>query len=114
MRNWKAIGTRTLQAVMLVLVGTGKFRGTFWAANFKRWGYPDGFYLVVGVLEAAVGVAIWIPKLATYGALLAMMIMCAAALTGLIHGEMQWVAAPIFYFSACAIIALQRRADRWR
>jgi len=117
MRNWKAIGTRTLQVViglMLVLVGTGKFRGHFWAEKFAQWGYPEGFYKVVGVFEAAAGIAIWIPKLATYGALLAMIIMCAAALTGLIHGEMRFVGAPIFYCSACAIVAWTRRADRWR
>jgi uncharacterized membrane protein YphA (DoxX/SURF4 family) len=117
MRNWKAIGTRTLQVViglMLVLVGTGKFRGHFWAERFSHWGYPDGFYMVVGVMEAAAGVAIWIPKLATYGALLVMVIMVAAAFTGLIHGEVAFVGAPIFYFCACAIVALSRRGDRWR
>jgi uncharacterized membrane protein YphA (DoxX/SURF4 family) len=117
MRTWKAIGLKTLQVLiglMLVLAGTGKFRGQFWAGKFAQWGYPGGFYMVVGVFEVAAGVAIWIPKLATYGALLAMIIMCAAALTGLTHGEMRFVGAPIFYFGACAIVAWLRRGDRWR
>jgi len=117
MRNWKLIGTRTLQVViglMLVLVGTGKFRGHFWADRFAQWGYPDGFYMVVGVLEAAAGIAIWIPKLAMYGALLMMIIMVAALLTGVIHGQAAFIGAPIFYFAACGAIALLRRGDRWR
>jgi len=117
MRNWKLIGTRTLQVViglMLVLVGAGKFSGHFWADRFAQWGYPDGFYMVVGVLEAAAGIAIWIPKTATYGAVLMMIIMVAAALTRVMHGQMASVGPPIFYFCACAVIALLRRGDRWR
>jgi uncharacterized membrane protein YphA (DoxX/SURF4 family) len=113
----KAVATWALQilvGLMLILVGVMKFRDPSWVQNFARWGYPNGFYMVVGVLEAAGGVAVLIPSLASYGALLVMGIMCAASLTGLVHGEMKWVAPPIFYLVCCAAIAWLRRSNRWR
>ena len=82
--------------------------------SLARWGYPNGFYIVVGVLEAIAGVAVVIPRLATYGALLAMAIMFAAALSGVLHGDMRYVTAPLSYFVACGAIAWLRRSNRWQ
>ena len=43
-----------LQAVVAVLmVGPGlqKFTSSTWERMFRAWGYPDGFYLVIGAIE---------------------------------------------------------------
>jgi uncharacterized membrane protein YphA (DoxX/SURF4 family) len=113
----RKIATWTLQiliGLMMTMVGVMKFRDPAWGRRFAEWGYPTGFYMLTGVLESAAGVAVLIPSLASYGALLIMAIMCAAALTGLVHGQLQWVYPPLFYLILSGVIFWLRRADRWR
>jgi uncharacterized membrane protein YphA (DoxX/SURF4 family) len=100
MRIIKTIIVWTLQVVvgaMFVLVGLMKFQDPSWARSFARWGYPDGFYIVVGVLEAVGGVALLAPRLTTYAALLLMTVMAGAVVTHLVHGEMHRLPAPLVY-----------------
>ena len=64
MRQVKIIAVWTLQilvGLMFVMLGVMKFQDPSWLRNFARWGYPDGFYMVVGVLEAAGGAAMLVP-----------------------------------------------------
>ena len=69
MRIVRVLGTvvlwllQILMAVAVVLIGVVKFADLSWARNFARWGYPDGFYMVIGVLEAAGGLAPRVPRL---------------------------------------------------
>jgi uncharacterized membrane protein YphA (DoxX/SURF4 family) len=68
MRIVKIVAVWTLQIIvglMFVLFGVMKFQDPGWARNFARWGYPDGFYVVVGVLEALGGAAMLVPRLTT-------------------------------------------------
>ena len=81
MRLVKTIALWALQIFigsMFVLVGVLKFQDPTWVRNFARWGYPDGFYIVVGVLEAAGGAAMLVPRLTTYAALLLITVMAGA------------------------------------
>ena len=92
MRIIKTIALWALQILFggwFVLVGVMKFLDPVWARSFARWGYPDGFYLVIGVLEAVGGIGLLVPRLTTYAALLLMTIMAGAVLTHLMHGEWQ-------------------------
>lgn len=117
MSKWKSVATWTLQiliGLMMTLVGVMKFRDPAWPRRFAEWGYPNGFFMVVGVLEAAGGVAVLIPRLASYGALLIMAIMCAASLTGLVHGQRGFALSPLFYLVLSGAILWLRRGDRWR
>jgi uncharacterized membrane protein YphA (DoxX/SURF4 family) len=57
-----------LMAVGFVIIGIAKFGDPSWARNFARWGYPDGFYMVIGALEAAGGVALLVPRFTSYTA----------------------------------------------
>ena len=117
MSGWKKVATWTLQiliGLMMIVVGVQKFREPAWPLRFAQCGYPNGFYMVVGVLDAAGGVAALIPRLASYGALLIMAIMCSASLTGLVHGQRGFVVSPLFYLVLSGAILWLRRADRWR
>ena len=117
MRIVKLVGVWALQIVvglLFVMLGVMKFRDPSWVRNFVRWGYPDGFYMVIGVLEAAGGVAVLIPSFASYGALLLMSVMTGAALTHLVHGETQRFMVPVVYLLLCGGVAWVRRRSAWR
>lgn len=113
----KIVAVWTLQilvGLMFVMVGVMKFRDPIWVRNFARWGYPDGFYMVVGVLEAAGGVALLIPRLTTYAAWLLIAVMAGAALTHVVHGEMQRFPVPFVYLLLTALVGWLRRNSALR
>lgn len=101
---------QVLLAALFVLAGTIKFVDPMWPRNFARWGYPDGFYLVIGVLEAIGGLSLLVPRVASYGAAMLGVIMIAASLTHAIHGESGRVAPPLLYLALLAVVG----AVRWR
>ena len=103
-----------LLGTLFVLLGVMKFQDPSWARNFARWGYPDGFYMIVGILEAAGGIGLLIPRLTSYAAALLVAVMAAAAATHLVHGEMQRLAAPVVYLLLIAMVGWRRRASAWR
>jgi uncharacterized membrane protein YphA (DoxX/SURF4 family) len=103
-----------LAAVGFVAIGIGKFVGPSWARKFAGWGYPDGFYMVIGVLEVLGGVMLLVPRLASYAALLLVVIMVAAAATLLLHGDIEHVRAPLLWLVVMAGIGLARRRHAYR
>jgi putative oxidoreductase len=117
MRTVKTVlvwGLQILLGLLFVLLGVMKFQDPSWARNFARWGYPDGFYMIVGVLEAAGGIGLLIPRLTSYAAALLVAVMAAAGLTHLVHGEMQRLSAPVVYLLLIAMVGWRRRASAWR
>jgi putative oxidoreductase len=117
MRYIRIIAVWTLQifmGLMFVLLGVMKFQDPSWARKFAQWGYPDGFYMVVGVLEAVGGVALLVPRFSTYGAVLLMTVMAGAALTHLVFGEMQRLPVPLVYLLVTALVGWLRRKSALR
>jgi putative oxidoreductase len=117
MRMIKTIALWALQLLlgsMFVLAGVLKFQDPGWARSFARWGYPDGFYLVIGALEAAGGLALLVPRFVTYGAILLVTIMGGAALTHLVHGEFRRLSAPVVYLLLAGLIGWFRRKSALR
>ena len=89
MRKLRIAGVWLLQGLMaLAMTGSGiqKFTSPAWERMFRVWGYPDHFYLVIGGIEAACGLALLVPKLATPAAVTLMVVMVGAAITRLTHG----------------------------
>ncbi len=115
MRTVRLAGTiglwalQVLLGALFVLLGTGKFGDPTWSRNFARWGYPDGFYMVIGVLEALGGLLLFVPRLASYAAAMLGIIMIGASLTHFVHGEMHRVAPPLVYLALLAIVGVSRR-----
>jgi len=73
--------------IMFVKNGYLKFDPEgFWGPAFERWGYPVWFLFFIGVLEFGGGLAILLPRIAPYGALVLAIVMLGALVTRLIHG----------------------------
>jgi putative oxidoreductase len=97
-----------LMALAFVLIGVAKFADPSWARSFARWGYPDGFYMVIGALEVAGGLALLVPRLASYAAAMLSVIMIGASLTHWLHGEMARVTPPLMYLAVVAVVGAGR------
>lgn len=91
MNRFKAICGWVLQVVLaafFALQGIIKLKGSpGWIAHFRAWGYPDHFYLVVGIVELLAAILLLIPRLANLGALILLAVMIGAVATLVIHHE---------------------------
>jgi putative oxidoreductase len=102
-----------LLAVLMAGPGSQKFTGNTWQRMFRQWGYPEGFYLVIGAIEVAGGLGLLIPKTASYSALLLAVVMLGAAATHIVHADRSPVGELVFA-SLLLVIAYLRWNDRWR
>lgn len=96
-----------LMAVVMVGPGSQKFTGPTWERMFRAWGYPDGFYLVIGALEVVGGIALLIPRFASASALVLMVVMIGAAITQVTQGGRNGVGETVFA-TLMALIAYAR------
>jgi putative oxidoreductase len=109
-------GTWLLQLLLAVLMagpGTSKFTGPTWERMFRAWGYPDGFYLVIGAIEVIGGICLLIPKLASFSAMLLAAVMAGAAYTQIFRGSRDGVGEFVF-MSLLLVLAALRWRDRLR
>jgi uncharacterized membrane protein YphA (DoxX/SURF4 family) len=104
---------QVLLAVLMVGPGSQKFTGPTWQRMFREWGYPDGFYLVIGAVEVIAGIGLLIPKLASASALILAVVMAGAAATHIIHGDRNGVGELVF-MALLLVIAVLRWRDRIR
>jgi len=75
-------------AYMFIQHGWFKFDAEgFWSGAFARWGYGIYFMHFIGVLEFGGGIAILIPRTASYGGFTLALVMLGALATRLIHGS---------------------------
>src|SRR4029450_2337298 len=72
MRYARIAGTVLLWAIQIlaafafVKIVFDKFGNAFWINSFARWGYSDGFRILIGVLEMAGGLLLAIPQTTVY------------------------------------------------
>lgn len=64
-------------------------------ADYARWGYPDGFYYLTGILEWTTALLIAWPRFRLIGSLLGAAIMGAATMTVLLAGEISHAVPPV-------------------
>ena len=102
-----------LLAVVMVGPGSQKFTGPTWERMFRTWGYPDGFYLVIGAVEVIGGIALLISRLASYSAIMLAIVMIGASATQVLRGGRDGVGEIVFALLLCAIAAIRWR-DRLR
>ena len=76
-------------ALMFLAAGGAKFVRPMWQRMFERWGHPDHFYLIVGAVEVAAGLALLVPRLASPASLVLIVIMIGAGATHAMHAEPQ-------------------------
>ena len=113
MATWKLVLLWILTAFLTVIfltAGGTKLAGfPVQADNFARWGYPGWFMYVVGVVEAGGAIALLIPRVAGFAALLLCGTMVGAALTHLVHGEMTAAPVPLVLLALVALVGYARR-----
>jgi uncharacterized membrane protein YphA (DoxX/SURF4 family) len=76
--------------------GWDKFTSPAWERMFRRWGYPDHFYLVIGAVEVVAGLALLVPRTASAGAMVLIPVMIAAAITQITQGGRNGVGELVF------------------
>lgn len=110
MTRLKWIAVWVLQILLaLVMVGPGlqKFTSPAWERMFRRWGYPEYFYLVVGTVEVVAGLALLVPRVASAGAIVLIPVMVAAAITQITRGGRNGVGELVFA-ALLAVVAWAR------
>lgn len=95
-----------LMAVVMVGPGVQKFTSPVWRRMFQVWGYPDGFYLVIGAIEVVAGVLLLVPRVASAAALVLIAVMIGAAVTQMTHGRNG--VGELVFITVLAIIAYAR------
>ena len=100
-----------LLVAMFALQGIAKLASSpGWVSRFKAWGYPDNFYLVIGAMELVGAVALFIPRLAGFGALILLAVMAGATITHLAHGEPQ-IVTTLILMALLTLVAYIRRSN---
>lgn len=104
----------TLQVILGLLflaAGAGKFLAAeVWIGKFSNWGFPDNFYMLIGIFEIAAAIGIFIPKFSRYSAMALAAIMIGATGTHLLHREMGELLRPgIFLAALSALIILKNK-----
>ena len=109
-------GTWILTLLLAVLIagpGWQKFTSPVWQRMFRTWGYPEGFYLVIGAVEVIGGIGLLIPRVASYSAIVLAIVMIGAAATQILRGGRSGVGEIVFATLLCALAAIRWR-DRLR
>lgn len=73
--------------------------------NFENWGYPSWFYLVIGILELAGAILLFVPKMTLYAVIGLAIIMIGAVVTHLIHDSIHDILGPVIYLVLLSGIA---------
>jgi putative oxidoreductase len=99
-----------LLALVCLRSGWLKLAGNiFWVRDFHRWGYPDWFRIVVGIVELTSLAFLIIPRFASYGASLFAVVMLGAIFTHATHSESSRLPFNFFLLTLSLIIAFTRR-----
>jgi putative oxidoreductase len=114
--NGKRVGVWVLTgllALMFLFAGGFKLSGAQTAIdNFAKWGYPDWFRIVTGLIEVTAGVLVLVPRTSFYGTLLIIPTMVGAVLTHVTHAETRNIPLPLLLFVLAAVLAYVRRPER--
>ena len=85
-------------ALLFAAVGASKIWGasaTSWSARLSNWGLPAGSRYVIGVVEMAGGLALFLPRTRKLAAASLVVTMAGALAVHLIHGELLRVIPPL-------------------
>ena len=81
----------------------------FWVRDFHRWGYPDWFRLMVGIVELTSFALLLVPRLASYGASLFALVMLGAIFTHYTNNETSRLPFNLLLLTLSLVIVFARR-----
>ena len=82
------IVTWVIQGILALMIGgsgASKLFQARWIEQFTAWGYPDHFVYIIGILELAAAIAMFVRPVMSYGSILCAAIMIGATTTHLTH-----------------------------
>lgn len=85
-----------LMAFAMTGSGIEKFTNPRWERMFRVWGYPDHFYIVIGVVEFVAGLGLLVPRLASASGATLAVVMLGAAVTQITRGGRNGVGELVF------------------
>ena len=113
MSKAKAIALWVLQVLLVfpfLAAGIPKLASApGWIARFRGYGYPENFYLMVGAIELLGALALLIPRLAAYGAMVLIAVMIGATVTHLLHSEAPRALVTVTLIFLLALVGYARR-----
>ncbi|HDR9872817.1 TPA: DoxX family protein [Burkholderia cenocepacia] len=83
------------------------------AFDYMRWGYPDWFHYITGLMELSTATLLIQRSLRLWGALLGATIMIAASATVLLHSEYPHAVAPLVVLIVAITVGWLNRYQ-WR
>ena len=84
--------------LLFLAAGAGKFLAAeVWIEKFSNWGYPDNFYLFIGVVEVLAAILLFIPKFTKQAAMFLLVVMLGAVLTHIFNQEAAELIRPIIF-----------------
>jgi uncharacterized membrane protein YphA (DoxX/SURF4 family) len=96
-------------AAAFVFFGSGKLMGSeMYVQGFEKWGYPLWFMYLIGALEVVGGIALLVPRIASYGALALAVVMLGATFTHLASYEYTSLLMPLVFLGLHLLIAWGR------
>ncbi len=98
--KWKVIDwiVRSLVALAFLMASLGKLTSHPGVLEmFKNFGFPDGFHLLIGVLELAGAVLLLIPGTRRIAIALLAIIVSGAAVTHLMHDPITELIRPLVF-----------------
>ena len=109
LRSVAAWIVRLLLAALFVVQGITKLSGSpAWISRFKGWGYPDHFYVAVGLAELLGAIALLIPKFTTFGSSMLIVVMVGATATHVVYREPQVVTTLVILIMLAASLYVRR------
>jgi uncharacterized membrane protein YphA (DoxX/SURF4 family) len=96
-------------AWVFVRQGWAKFSDSSgWAKAFRTWHYPDWFRILIGVVEVAAAVLLFIPRLARIGAVMIIVVMLGGMATHIWWGQPRYVTSELMPLILASIVAVGR------
>jgi len=99
---WRHIFAGALVAFFLLGGALNIFASTEIRADYDRWGYPDWFHYITGLLEWTAAALIALPRTRLLGSVLAGCVMGAASATVFLHGEFGHAVTPLVILALVA------------
>ena len=107
---------RILLSLGFLLASTGKLTNNPEVLKmFENWGYPNGFHLIIGILELILAILLLIPKTLKIAMIGILVIMIGALLTHIINDPISEIIRPIIFLivlSAIYFINFHKQKDR--
>lgn len=98
-------------AALFLFSGINKLAGAEqMVTTFRRWGYPEGFYFLVGLVEVAGALLLLFPRTAALGATALIVVMIGAVITHLVYDDAVMALVPLALLVLLCLVAYARRA----